>query len=302
MDRRQFVKYSSLSGFLTLSPKLDLWDTNNLTNITILHTNDVHSRIDPFPNDGSRNANLGGASKRAAMINKIRKDVDHCILLDSGDIFQGTPYFNFFQGELEIKLMSKMGYDVGTIGNHDFDAGVDNLAKQFKHASFSLVNHNYKIEDSALSEVVKKDVIIEKGGIKFGILGLGIELDGLVPENLIQNIKYQNPIECAQKQADRLKNELGCDVVICLSHLGYKYDRSKVCDIDVAKMTRNIDIILGGHTHTFMKKPDIQKNLDGEPVIINQAGWAGIMLGRIDLVFEKNSLDKCVTCKNLLVS
>lgn len=302
MDRRSFLQYSGMTGILLMNPAYNLVAKgDNLTKITILHTNDVHSRIDPFPDDGGRNSNLGGVSKRAEIIKQIRGEVDHCLLLDSGDMFQGTPYFNYFNGELEVKLMSEMGYDASTIGNHEFDAGIPNLVKQMGHANFPLVNSNYIVDDNELSSVVQKDLIIERGGIKFGILGLGIGLNGLVSRNLYGNTVYTDPIKAAQKHADILKLEKGCDVVICLSHLGYKYDTPTVSDVILANQTRNIDIILGGHTHTFMKQPDVIKNLDGNPVVINQAGWAGIMLGRLDLVFEKNSIDKCVTCSNLFI-
>jgi len=302
MDRRSFLQYSGMTGILMMNPAYNLVAKgDNLTKVTILHTNDVHSRIDPFPDDGGRNSNLGGASKRAEIIEQIRKDVDHCLLLDSGDMFQGTPYFNYFNGELEVKLMSEMRYDASTIGNHEFDSGISNLVKQMDFANFPLVNSNYIVEDNELSTVVQKDLILERGGIKFGILGLGIEIDGLVSRKLIENTIYTDPIKAAQIQADKLKLEKGCDIIICLSHLGYKYDSQQVSDVVLASQTRNIDIILGGHTHTFMKQPDVTKNLDGNPVVINQAGWAGIMLGRLDLVFEKNSVDKCVTCSNLFI-
>ena len=303
MNRRSFIKNTTASGIGLLSPiPASMLLAENITKITILHTNDVHSRIDPFPQDGSRNAGQGGAVKRAAIIDRVRAKEEHVVLLDSGDIFQGTPYFNFFGGEVEIELMKRMKYDASTLGNHDFDNGMDNLVKLMKTADFPMVNCNYDYDDNALSSVTQEYKIIQRGEVKIGILGVGIELDGLVPRKLIGNTMYNDPIPRAQRTANKLKNELGCDLVICLSHLGYKYKESKVDDVKLAVNTENIDLILGGHTHTFMRSPDLQSNKNGEPVIINQVGWAGLMMGRIDLKFEKNKKGKCVSCKNLVVS
>ena len=232
----------------------------------------------------------------------MRAQEEHVLLLDSGDIFQGTPYFNFFGGELEIKLMQEMKYDASTIGNHDFDNGIDNLVKQMGFAGFPMINSNYNYQDNALSEITKDHMVIERGPLKIGICGVGIQLDGLVPKKLYSNTQYLDPIESVQKVADHLKLDLKCDLVICLSHLGYKYKDSTVSDTVLAQNSRNIDLILGGHTHTFLDKPDILKNTYGEPVIINQVGWAGIMLGRIDIRFEKNKKGACASCTNLFVN
>jgi len=303
MKRRSFLKNTTASGIGILSPiPASMLFAENITKITILHTNDVHSRIDPFPQDGSRNAGMGGATKRAAIIDRVRAKEEHVVLLDSGDIFQGTPYFNFFGGEVEIELMKRMKYDASTLGNHDFDNGLDNLVKLMKSAGFPMVNCNYDYDDNDLASVTQEYKIIQKGDVKIGILGVGIELDGLVPRKLIGNTQYNDPIAKAQKTANKLKNELDCDLVICLSHLGYKYRDNKVSDVKLALNTENIDLILGGHTHTFMRSPDLNRNIKGEPVIINQVGWAGIMMGRIDLKFEKNKKGKCVSCENLFIS
>jgi len=246
-------------------------------------------------------AGLGGAAKRYQLIQKIRAEEEQVVLLDSGDMFQGTPYFNYFQGELEIKLMEQMQYDAATIGNHDFDAGTDILVKQMGQASFPLVNCNYTIEHEGLHNITKPHLIIQKGPIKIGVLGVGIELDSLVPDKLTANTRYNDPIKAAQATATYLKEEEKCDLIICLSHLGYKYKEDKISDIDLATSTRHIDLILGGHTHSFLRKPDIQKNIDQQPVIINQVGWGGVWLGRIDILFEENRLGQCLNCTPLLV-
>lgn len=302
MKRRAFLKNTTASGLGLFVPiPASMMLTENITKITILHTNDVHSRIDPFPMDGSRNAGRGGAARRASIIDRVRSQEEHVILLDSGDIFQGTPYFNYFGGELEIQLMKMMQYDASTLGNHDFDNGIDALVTQMKKAGFPMLNCNYNYEDNGLAEVTQEYKVIQKGEVKIGIFGVGIELEGLVPKKLIGTTVYNDPISRAQKTADKLKNDLNCDLVICLSHLGYKYDGSYVSDVKLASNTRNIDIILGGHTHTFMRSPDLRRNLEGEPVIINQVGWAGLMMGRLDLKFEKNKPNKCLSCENLFV-
>ncbi len=302
-NRRQFLKAMSSSGLLlsTGAFPFQLFDTGEVTKITILHTNDVHSRIEPFPMDGGRNQGKGGAARRAEMIAGIRAQEENVLLLDSGDIFQGTPYFNFFGGELEFKLMSEMQYDVATMGNHDFDAGIDGFVKQMPHANFDFVVSNYRVEDTALSDYIKPFVIKEQAGIKIGIFGLGIELDGLVADAMCKGVQYEDPIGVAQKTATMLKGDYGCDYVICLSHLGYRYDEDRVSDVILAEATDSIDLILGGHTHTFLKTLSKKENKSGKPVFINQAGWGGMLLGRVDLYFENNKKTKCQTCKNLLV-
>lgn len=304
ISRRTFIKNSIGTGILVSCGNFPLHafiDDPNITKLTILHTNDVHSRIDPFPMDGSRNQGLGGAAKRATLINDIRAESKNVLLLDAGDIFQGTPYFNFFGGELEIKLMTEMKYDAATIGNHDFDGGMEGLTKQMVHADFPFINSNYTFDDTILENKLIPYKIFKKDGLKIGVFGLGIELDGLVPSSLCKGVIYNDPIESAEKWGAFLKMENKCDYVICLSHLGYKYQDAKVSDIVLAKNTSYIDLILGGHTHTFMKTPDRYKNKKGLPVLVNQAGWAGIQLGRIDVFFERNKKDTCVTCKNLFI-
>ncbi len=305
-DRRTFLKSLGRSALVLGLGGLPLKilsaaDHSALVKLTILHTNDVHSRIEPFPMDGGKRQGLGGAAKRAALIRKIRSNSDHVLLLDAGDIFQGTPYFNFFGGELEFKLMSEMGYDAATIGNHDFDAGIDGLHKQLSHARFPMINCNYDFRDTLMEGNVLPYKIFEKGGLKIGVLGIGIELDGLVPQNLYGKTTYLDPIENANRVALHLKKEADCDYVICLSHLGYKYETDKISDQVFAKESRHIDLILGGHTHTFMDRPETAKNADGKPVLINQAGWAGIMLGQLDVYFERNKKTHCSFCENITI-
>jgi 5'-nucleotidase len=248
--------------------------------------------------DGSRNAGLGGATKRAHLIGKIRSEENHVLLLDSGDIFQGTPYFNFFGGELEFKLMSDMGYDAVTIGNHDFDAGLDGLVKQLPHANFPFICSNYNFDSTPLQSRTLAYKTFQFEDIRIGVMGLGIELKGLVPAKLYGETQYLDPLQIANQTALHLKKEEKCHYIICLSHLGYSYRENKIDDLKLARQSSNIDLILGGHTHTFLKAPNLLANRDNNPVTINQVGWAGILLGRLDIYFERNRKDRCVTCQN----
>ena len=290
-NRRSFIKSTSyLIGFgaIASSPFSAIGAKDNKKYLTVLHTNDWHSRIDPFPDTDKNNAGKGGAAARAALIKKIRAEAEHVLLLDAGDIFQGTPYFNFYEGALEYKLMTEMGYDIVTLGNHDFDNGVNGIVKQLPHAGFQIVNSNYDFSKSALNGKVYPYHIIRKQGIKIGVFGLGIDLKGLVPDANFENISYSHPIAVAEKTAQYLRHHKNCDLVICLSHLGYEYKDNQVSDLVLANSKADIDLIIGGHTHTFLKEPILVKNQLGKNVLVNQVGWAGMQLGRIDFEFEKN--------------
>ena len=305
LNRRLFLRNTAaVGGGLLLLPGAGLRAAAAVKTprLTILHTNDWHSRIEPFPDDGGRNANRGGAIRRMHLIEQVRAVEPNVLLVDSGDIFQGTPYFNFFAGELEMKLMSRMGYDAATIGNHDFDAGMENLVTQMGHANFPLVNANYEFKDTPLAGKTPDYTIINKGGIKVGVFGLGIKLDGLVPKALYGSTNYLDPIERGNETARRLREDEKCDLVICLSHLGYRYrSDDEVDDIDLASNSRHIDVILGGHTHTFLNEPTVVPNEQGDPVIVNQVGFGGLRLGRLDVTFPGGGKRRCVACNNLRV-
>jgi 5'-nucleotidase len=298
--RRKFLKNGLLASASFAAPAIlkgnSFYKESDLK-LTILHTNDVHSRLEPFPQDGSPNAGLGGVAARADVIKNIRNNTEHILLLDAGDIFQGTPYFNLYKGEPEMKAMSMMGYDAAAIGNHDFDGGLDNLALQLNHANFPLINCNYNFTNTAMQGKTLPHKIFEKGELKIGVLGVGVELQGLVPENLYGNTMYEEPITKANATAEFLKKQ-GCDFVICLSHLGDKYQDDKVSDEILAKQSFHIDLIIGGHTHRFFKEPRKYYNKLGGDVIVNQVGWGGINLGRLDYSFsgkKKNKLTKSHT-------
>ncbi|TKS56144.1 bifunctional metallophosphatase/5'-nucleotidase [Mesohalobacter halotolerans] len=291
MNRRTFInqtiKVSSLVGLSSVVHPM-IWEKSYDKHITILHTNDVHSHIDPFPQNHRKFPNRGGVSRRYSLIQQIKAKNPNTLLLDAGDAFQGTPYFNFYGGELEYKLMSKMGYQASTIGNHEFDNGIDNIAAQLQHAKFDLLNANYDLSNTSLDGLVRPYQIYEVEGISIGVFGLGIELDGLVSKKLYKETQYLNPVEVAQDQVKILKQDHQCDLVICLSHLGYDYQSDKISDIKLAEQTQDIDLIIGGHTHTFLDKPSKVLNQAGKITLINQVGWAGLNLGRIDFYFSHN--------------
>lgn len=294
MKRREFVRNSTLVlGGVIVSQNLIAGASSHERGkkITILHTNDTHSNIEPFPDNHPKFAGKGGVVSRYRIIQKIREEEENVLLLDAGDIFQGTPYFNMFGGVLEIKAMSEMGYDAATMGNHDFDAGLDGFLKASKYANFPFLCANYDFGSTVLNNSTRPSMILEKGGLKIGVLGVGVELNGLVPPDKFGETKYLDPIECANKEADRLKKE-GCELIICLSHLGYSYESDKVSDLVLAAKTKNIHLIIGGHTHTFLEKPTEVKNLEGEIVLVNQVGWGGINLGRIDFTISKRRFGK----------
>jgi 5'-nucleotidase len=297
MDRRDFIRNTALvTGGALVGPSLfaqealPVVDSSNT--LTILHTNDTHSNIDPFPVNHSRHPGMGGVSRRYELINKIRSEEENVLLLDAGDIFQGTPYFNLYGGVLEMKLMTKLGYDAATMGNHDFDGGMDGFVKAMEHAKFPFLCSNYDFKNTPIDGRTQNSMIFEKGNIKIGVFGVGVELDGLVPSKKFGETVYLDPIEMANEEAKKLKDEK-CDLIICLSHLGYSYeDPSIASDIQLAKSSRNIHLIIGGHTHTFLNKPTEETNLDGQTVLVNQVGWGGINLGRIDFHFDSKRFAK----------
>ncbi len=290
MKRRRFLSNSMAAsayvglGVLPLSSCAQTAEKH----ITILHTNDVHSHIDTFSKDHSVFPNLGGLSRRASLVNSIRKENPNTLLFDAGDIFQGTPYFNFYGGELEFKLMSALKYDAATIGNHDFDNGVEGIYAQLPHAKFEFLSANYDFSNTLLNGHTKPYKTYLVDGIKVGVYGIGIQLSGLVTKTLYKETRYLNPFEISQDTERTLKKDESCDLIICLSHLGYKYEfeDNRPDDLTLASKTKYTDLIIGGHTHTFLDKPTIVENENGKKVLVNQVGCFGINLGRIDFYFD----------------
>jgi len=302
MKRRSFIQYTAIgAGVASLGLPVDLFASTKMVRLVILHTNDTHSRIDPFPQDSGKNAGLGGVVKRSAMIQRVRSLEKNVLLLDSGDIFQGTPYFNMFGGELEMKAMSSMKYDTATMGNHDFDNGVEGFVKQLPHANFPFVISNYNFKGTALEGKTKPCQIFKKENVKIGVFGLGIELNGLVPDKCYTGVEYLDPLQEAKDLSTKLRDEEKCDLIICLSHLGYKYNDSKISDVVLAAETDEIDIILGGHTHTFMVRPEIIKNRKNRNVLINQVGFGGMYLGRLDINLQSCKRSHCYSGTSMMV-
>ncbi len=303
MKRRQFIKRSIQATALLAGTSFPFESfAANHKSLCILHTNDVHSRLDPFPDDGGKYAGLGGIVNRERTINNIRANEQNILLLDAGDMFQGTPYYNLYKGKAELEMMSLLDYDAGTIGNHDFDNGIEALAENLQYAKFPLINCNYDFIHTPLKGKIPPYKIIRRGGLKIGILGVGIALEGLVLKSLYGNIQYNDPVFWANKLATYLKKTKKCDYIICLSHLGYRYKTNKISDIVLAQKSEFIDLIIGGHTHTFLRKPTELQNQKGELVLVNQVGWAGINLGKINVNFEPKNRIKYQTYSPVKIS
>jgi len=289
MKRRDFIiKTAASTAFLSFGGlSLMNFDSKKPKRITILHTNDTHSHIEAFPLTDAKYPGQAGVARRATLIEEIRKENPHTLLLDAGDMFQGSPYFNFYGGELEFKLMNLLKYDAATIGNHEFDNGVNGLAKQAPIATFDIINANYDFRNTLMDGYTKPYKVYVKNGIKIGVFGLGVKLEGLVNKREYGETIWHHPIEIAQDMSRILREEKKCDLVICLSHLGFQYtNETLTSDLDLAAATKGIDLIIGGHTHTFLDQPVIVKNAEGKDVIVNQAGCYGLRLGQIDFFFD----------------
>lgn len=289
MNRRQFIKNTGAGAAgLTLGTiPYHLLAGDDFVTISILHTNDVHSHIEPFAGSDPRYAGKGGIARVAELAQKQRLKNPNTLLFDAGDIFQGTPYFNYFKGELILKTMSVAGYDAGTIGNHEFDNGLQGLLDPLPNAKFPLVSSNYDFSDTILAGKFPRYEIFKRSGIKIGVYGLGIELEGLVERKGFGETKYLDPLKTALEMEKFLKNDRNCDLVVCISHLGLKYKDKKISDLLIASETLYTDLIAGGHTHTFLEEPLSVRNKCGNEIIVNQAWWGGLVVGKVDFVMER---------------
>ena len=256
--------------------------------LVVLHTNDTHSCVMPInPNlADTAMANRGGYLRRVAMIKEERKANPDLLLFDSGDFSQGSPYYSLFKGDVEVGLMNEMKYDAATIGNHEFDFGIDNMVRIFKMAKFPIVCSNYDFTGTPLADVVKPYTILYRKGLKIGVFGLCPELAGLVTEANYGPIKYLDPIQKGEEMAEFLKKKEKCDVIICLSHLGWNIDG--IDDTELVPGTRYIDLVLGGHSHTYFKNLEYLKNLDGKEIPVDQNGKSAIWVGKMTLDIVKN--------------
>jgi len=301
ITRRGFLKASMVGGAVVMSPRSALsllstpaWSAISApllevaageTLITILHTNDTHSQIDPLPANDGQYPDMGGVARRATLVKRIRKENPNTLMIDAGDVFQGTPYFNFYKGEVEYKSMSLIGYDVVTLGNHDFDNGVEALAAAMKFANFDFVSTNYDVQGTPLESRVRPYVVRVVGGVRVGLFGLGVSPDNLITPENFKGVKYNDPVKASRDVVKILRERERCTLVVGMSHLGFyaKPREGEIGDTQVAAQVDGIDFIASGHTHTFMKQPVITKTPSGGNTIVFQVGRSGIYVGRVDL-------------------
>jgi 5'-nucleotidase len=262
------------------------------TLITILHTNDTHSQIDPLPANDILYPGKGGVARRATLVKRVRKENPNTLLIDAGDVCQGTPYFNFYKGEVEYKAMSEMGYDVGTIGNHEFDNGVEALAAALQFARFDVVSANYDMRGTALESKVKQYVVREIKGFRIGLFGLGVSPVGLITPVNFKGITYRDPVVAAREVVKTLRESERCSMVVAMTHLGYYPEPrpGEIGDSQVAAQVDGIDFIAGGHTHTFMEKPVSVRQPSGNETLIFQVGKSGVYVGRVDFVVRSGKI------------
>ena len=302
INRRDFIRKTALVGFgaASFGGGSVLGGSTAERRLVLLYTNDLHSRLDPFPMDGGKYQGMGGLEARASVIQQIRNEGHPVLLVDAGDIFQGTPYFNIFKGAPEIAAMSRMGYDAATPGRSDFSAGLENLATQWKLAGFPLLACNYGVEETPLENILVPYHIIERGNITIGVLGVGMDLKGHVPESFIKGIEYRAPIKCVNEATSLLKKK-GCDLVVCLSHLGDYYSDGNISDAILARENLGIDIIIGANTHRFFQQPRRFVNKGGGDTLVSQMGWGGVQMGRIDYFFPKSGGNKSLKANRVVI-
>lgn len=294
IDRKTFLKQVAAAGaglgLMGLTPVLSYGRSSSMKRITIMHTNDTHARIDPFPMGSGAYEGLGGVARRAALVEKIRERNPFNLLLDAGDTFQGTPYFNYYHGALDFKLMSMMKYDASTIGNHEFDNKVEGFVDVAPNAEFPFVSSNYDFRGAPeMGKFVQEHLIKFVNGVKIGIFGLGVNFRNLVLPELHEGVRYYNPVLISTQMVRRLRQDHNCDFIICLSHIGYRYDDDRVSDLVVANEVDGIDLIIGGHTHTLLEEPHVVEKNGTTPTLISQVGHAGVVLGRLDFEFDRTN-------------
>lgn len=277
--KRNSVLKGLLSALVIFSCSLDA----HARKLVILHTNDTHSQIEVVRS--GKGIGKGGVHQRAEFFAKIKAENENVLILDAGDYNQGTPYFTVFKGDLEVQVMNELGYEVVTLGNHEFDNGLDELARRLRNAKYTTVCANYDFTDTPLRDIVKPYVIIERGGLKIGIFGITTDLKTLVAKQNVKGMVYKDAYQVTDATALKLRNELGCDLVIALTHIGYSGYPDQLSDINLAQKTENVDIIIGGHSHTFLKSEKIYKNRAGKDVVIVQAGAQGEYVGQLEIEY-----------------
>ena len=254
--------------------------------LVILHTNDTHSQVESTEKSSLKTSDMGGYARRMGEISQIRELEKNVLLVDAGDYSQGSPYFNFFNGRVEIDAMNRMKYDAGTLGNHEFDNGIDTLAVVLKTARFPMISSNYNFGKTALSGIIKPYIVLQRAGLRIGIMALDVNPESLIFEKNYKGMVYEDPILKANEISTLLKKKEKCDVIICLSHLGANITDGVVNDFEIAHKTRYIDVIIGGHSHSMIDNTT-EKNAAGKPIVIAQVGKSGLYLGRVELELEK---------------
>jgi 5'-nucleotidase len=254
--------------------------------LVILHTNDTHSQVEPTEKSALKTSDMGGYARRMGVINKIRDEEKNVLLLDAGDFSQGTPYFNFYNGRIEIDALNRMKYDAVTLGNHEFDNGIDTLAAILRNAKFPIVSSNYDVNNTPLKAKVQPFLVLKRFGLRVGIMAINVEPKSLIIESNYRGLIYNDPISTANETAAYLKKEQKCDVIICLSHLGSDAAAKEVNDFQLARETRFIDVIIGGHSHTLLENAK-ETNRDGRKVVIAQVAKSGWYVGKIELELGK---------------
>ena len=291
--RRRALGLCAAAPALLLAPRAR---AGALTRISVLHTNDTHSRMEPFSTGQYKGR--GGVARRATLIAKVRAQNPNVLLLDAGDTYQGTAWFNEFKGTIDAQVMDALGYDATAIGNHDFDAGVDKLAENLKLSPHLIpLSANFRVDDSCpLSERLRPHAIVERGPVRIGMFGLGVRFEGLVNPKLHAGVAYADPREAASEQVELLR-ERGCDVIIALSHLGYMGYRGEVGDVDWPKDVPGIHYVVGGHTHTFLTEPDVIAHKSGWRTSVMQVGHSGLNIGHAEFLVDSSGRTDVVSAR-----
>lgn len=286
MNTNRIIKLVTFFVLLVFVPAMSV--AGKYKELLILHTNDTHSCIVPFPKDYTDTtlADKAGAVRRATYFRDIRRHVDKdALFFDSGDFSQGSPYYNMFKGDVEVGLMNEMKYDAVTIGNHEFDFGLENMARIFKEADFPIVCANYHFDGTPVEGLVKPYIVLKRKGVRIGVFGLSPELDGLVQKKSCKGVRFEDPVAAAKRVVPILREKEHCDVVICISHLGW--DDARYGDKYLMSHTKGIDLVLGGHSHTFFKTLRYVKNEDGKEIPNDQNGKNARYIGVVRMKLEK---------------
>ena len=287
MERRPFLAALGLGALATQVP---LWGAAAAApsgRVTLLHTNDTHSHIEPFGPGNGPSSGKGGVARRGTLVKQLRSQLGSVLLLDAGDVFQGTPYFNEYKGHLDYQLMSMMGYDAATLGNHDFDNGVEGLLSAMEEAKFPFVNCNFDAKGAPLLQKRLNPYLVRQfPGLKVGLTGVGVNFRGLVTDANHKGVDWRDPVECLKPIVKHLRETEKVDLLVVISHLGYDLKGTQIDDLQLAKLVPGIDAIIGGHSHTFLPEPTVVPNALGS-TLVAQVGFGGINLGRMDFTVAK---------------